>query len=94
MISLIVIAVFLVGFAVLAWLLQPKRETLNIAKHQMPKGLSLVKTPMADLEMFRFKPTPTTDTVYIPRVGPGQNKHYVDATAEMPTVRPVPGRHA
>lgn len=74
-------------FAVAGWLLlRRKPEKLTIPQHRMPKNLRLTQTPMADLETFRFKPTPTTDTVYIPRVGPGQNKHYVDLTAEMPAI--------
>lgn len=75
------------------WLLVRRVKDVPV-KHRMPKRL-VAPTPVADaptkaytdgVEQVRFKPTPSTDTVYIPRVGAGQNKHFVDETAEMPAI--------
>lgn len=62
-----------------AWLLLRRQKSVPLPAHS-PK-----RTP----EHFGV-----ADTVLIPRVGPGENRHFVDFTAEMPAIRPdVPGRH-
>lgn len=86
MIALVAALACALILGVAGWLLlRPRRETIVV-----PFQPRLVDSPMRndDIETFRFKPTPTTDTVYIPRVGPGMNKHYVDLTAESPVITP------
>lgn len=73
--------VLLLGVLLLlgAWLLFRRQKNVPLPAHS-PK-----RTP----EHFGV-----ADTVLIPRVGAGENRHFVDLTAEMPAIRPeVPGRH-
>lgn len=85
----IVVLTCVAALAVAAWLLRPRARHVTAARHAQ----ALTQRP---IETIRFKPTPSTDTVYIPRVSAGQNKHYVDLTAEMPKITKdmLNGRHA